>query len=86
MIIGLSTQGETLTVENSAITDPDGLGAFSTQWQRGGVDIPGATGDTYVLTQADVGQTITAVTSFTDGFGSNESRTSACNSPGRRRK
>ncbi|UWQ91564.1 hypothetical protein K3727_01735 [Rhodobacteraceae bacterium M382] len=76
-ISGDATQGGTLTADASAVADPDGLGTLSMQWQRGGVDIPGATGGTYVLTQDDVGETITVVVSFTDGFGTDESRTSA---------
>ena len=36
---------------------------------RRAVDIAGATGDTYTLTQADVGAAITVVASYTDGQG-----------------
>ena len=49
------TQGQTLTASNT-LADADGLGAISYQWQRGGVDIAGATGATYTTTQADVGR------------------------------
>jgi len=37
------TQGQTLTASNT-LTDADGLGPISYQWQRDGVDIGGATG------------------------------------------
>ena len=47
------------------------------RWQRDGVDITGATGGTYTLTQTDVGTTITVVASYTDGEGTSESVTSA---------
>ena len=49
--------------------DDDGLGVITYQWQRGGVDIGGATGSTYTLVDADVGALITAVASYTDGQG-----------------
>ena len=61
----------------NTLADEDGLGAISYQWQRNGVDIAGATGSTYTLTQADVGTTITVVASYTDGQGTGESVTSA---------
>ena len=68
--------GRTLTASNT-LADDDGLGAITYQWQRDGVDIGGATGTTYTLTQADVGTTITVVASYTDGQGTAESVTSA---------
>ena len=42
------------------------MGAVTYQWMRNGVAISGATGSTYVLTQADVGAQITARGSYTD--------------------
>ncbi len=75
-IAGTATQGQTLTAANT-LADADGLGSISYQWQRGGVNIAGATGATYIATQADVGQTLTAVASYTDGHGTAESVTSA---------
>ncbi len=75
-ISGIATEDQTLTASNT-LADEDGLGPISYQWQRDGVDIGGATGSTYTLTQADVGATITVVASYTDGQGSNESVTSA---------
>ena len=70
------TQGQTLTASNS-LADLDGLGTITYQWQRGGVDIVGATGATYVTSQADVGSTLRVVASYTDGQGTAESVTSA---------
>ncbi|HNK51838.1 MAG TPA: hypothetical protein PKX75_22855, partial [Nitrospira sp.] len=70
------TQGQTLTASHT-LTDADGLGAISYQWQRGGVDIVGATASTYTTTQADVGQVLRVVASYTDGQGTLESVPSA---------
>ncbi|PYE82187.1 calcium-binding protein, partial [Pseudoroseicyclus aestuarii] len=51
------------------LVDPDGLGAFSYQWFRGGDAIAEATGTTYSLTEADRGEAITARITYTDGHG-----------------
>ena len=75
-ISGTPTQGETLTADASAIRDADGLGSFSYQWQTDAVDISGATSSTFVLTQDQVGQTITVKVSYTDGGGTTETLTS----------
>lgn len=50
----------------SALTVSDGSWngnpvAFSYQWKRNGVGVPGATADTYVLVEADQGTTVTCV-------------------------
>ena len=76
-ITGTAAEDQTLTaIKNFA--DEDGLsGAISYQWKRNGADIVGATGDTYTLTQDDVGTAITAVASYTDDQGTAESITSA---------
>ena len=66
------TQGQTLNAANT-LADVDGLGAISYQWQRGGVNIAGATGATYTTTQADVGQLLRVVASYTDEQGTAES-------------
>ena len=42
-------------------TDGDMEGASRFQWQRGGVDIAGATGRSYTLTAADAGQAISVI-------------------------
>lgn len=76
-VTGTPTQGETLMVTTDTIADLDGLGTLSVQWQRGGVDIVGATSTSYVLGQDDVGQTVQARVSYTDGFGTAETVTSA---------
>jgi Nitrous oxidase accessory protein len=81
IIDGLAEQGQTLHVDNS-IVDPDGNPAsFSYQWLRNGVAISGATGESYVLTQADVGSAITVTTTYVDGLGTSETVTSGPTGP-----
>ncbi len=75
-INGSATEGHTLTAVNT-LADGDGLGVVSYQWQRGGVDVTGATDATYTLTDADTGAAIRLVASYTDGEGNSESVTSS---------
>ena len=74
-ISGTATQNQTLTVV-PALADLDGLGTLSIQWKADGTAINGATGNTLVLTEAQVGKTITVTASYTDGHGTPESKTS----------
>ena len=69
---------ETLTVDTSGIADTDGLtnATFSYQWLADDVDISGATGDRYTLTDSDEGKAIKVRVSFTDDAGNDESLTS----------
>jgi hypothetical protein len=76
-ISGTPTQGQTLTAANT-LSDADGIptsgsGAIAYQWSAGGVAISGATGSTLVLTQAQVGKSITVAARYTDNFGTLES-------------
>ena len=71
-ISGTPTEDQTLTASNT-LADADGMGAVSYQWQRDGVDIAGATGGSYTLSDSDVGAVITVVASYTDGQGTVES-------------
>ncbi len=75
-ISGTATQGQTLTATHT-LADVDGLGAISYQWRANGSNISGATGSTFVLTEAQVGSTITVVLSYTDLQGTAESATSS---------
>ena len=81
-ISGTTTQGETLTVDTSGISDADGPASlsFTYQWNRrsGSTDtaIGGATNSTYILTQDDVGETITVTVRYTDAGNTQESLTS----------
>ena len=79
MVVLYSASGQDVTIDVTVqgISDPDGLGPFNYQWKRGGVAIAGATSTTYVLTNADVGSTITVQVSYTDGHGTPESVNSA---------
>jgi Ca2+-binding RTX toxin-like protein len=54
-----------LTVSNN-LTDADGLGKISYQWFNDGLAIPNATQSTYMLTQADTGQSISVKASYVD--------------------
>ena len=76
-ISGQMAQGQTLTVV-STLSDPDGMGALSYQWERSanGVDwsgIANATTGSLLLDQGLVGQQIRARLSFVDGRGNLES-------------
>ncbi|MEZ5759223.1 MAG: Ig-like domain-containing protein [Emcibacteraceae bacterium] len=71
-ISGAATQGETLTASNN-LADIDGLGTIDYQWQRDGINIANADGDSYLLTIDDVGHEISVVASYTDAYGTNES-------------
>ncbi|MCK5925119.1 MAG: cadherin-like domain-containing protein, partial [Methylococcales bacterium] len=71
-ISGVVTQNETLTVNTSNITDLDGMGNFSYQWQANSSAISGQTSSTYILSQTDVGKTIGVELSYTDDDGTLE--------------
>ena len=75
-ISGTSAQGETLTVSNT-LDDIDGMGPVSYQWFADGLALDGAVGESYELTQAEVGKVFTVTASYNDGFGANEAATSA---------
>ncbi|MBE9032735.1 DUF4347 domain-containing protein [filamentous cyanobacterium LEGE 11480] len=79
-ITGTATQGEILTASNT-LADADGLGTITYQWQADGVDIPGATSETFTLGQDQVDKTITVVASYIDALGANESVTSSTSIP-----
>ena len=83
-ISGTTTVPQTLTAKTGSIADEDGLGSFSYQWQRStdadftsSVDISEATGNTYVLDDADAGKYLRVAVSFTDERGADETLTSA---------
>lgn len=72
VVSGEMMLGETLVSDLSTITDEDGLGTFSYQWQRGGRDIDGATNASYTITDIDVGNTISLDVSYIDAYGTHE--------------
>ena len=69
---GTAAQGEALTLTDT-VADADGIASSAYQWQRwdgsAWVDITGATGTSYVLTQADVGHDVRAELRYVDGDG-----------------
>ncbi|HGG59695.1 MAG TPA: BspA family leucine-rich repeat surface protein, partial [Gammaproteobacteria bacterium] len=71
-ITGVTQVGETLAVDTSSVSDPDGLGAFSYQWLRDGAEISGATAGTYTLTQDDFNSKIRVEVRYTDAAGTDE--------------
>ena len=75
-ISGTATQGQTLTATNN-LADADGLGAITYQWQSNGANITGATNNTYLLTQTEIGKAISVIASYTDLHGTAEAVTSS---------
>ncbi|MEY4765758.1 MAG: hypothetical protein RI907_2431, partial [Pseudomonadota bacterium] len=79
MISGQAVQGATLSASHT-LADADGLGAISYTWLRNG-ESTGLTGNSYELSQNDVGARISVVASYTDGLGKAESVASAATTP-----
>jgi hypothetical protein len=80
-IVGSAIQGQTLTADTAGLMDADGLGTFSYQWRANGLNISGATRNTLILGQAQVGHPITVVVSYTDGQGTLEEKESTATPP-----
>jgi hypothetical protein len=81
ILTGMPSQGQTLTAANT-LTDLDGIptsgtSAITYQWLADGVAISGAIGSTLVLGQTQVGKAISVTASYTDLFGTAESKTSS---------
>ena len=77
VITGTLSEDREISVDTSGISDADGLGDFTYQWNRDGVAIEGATLETYTLTAQDIGSKISITVSYTDGYGATESVISA---------
>ena len=77
LITGVLSEKSILTINASSIADADGLGSFSYRWFRDNVEISGATSSEYMLASADVGASIYAVVSYTDGAGNLETISSS---------
>ena len=79
IISGTARVGETLTVDTLGIDDADGMSGavFSYQWLADGVDIAGATGDTYTLVDADFDKAVKVRVIFNDDDDNEETLTSA---------
>ena len=74
--INAAVAGDVLTVGLRS-SDPDGDGTFSYQWYRDGVDIAGATGASYTITEADGGNSLYVAVRYTDGSGADETVTAS---------
>lgn len=72
IISGIVAQGQTLTASHN-LTDADGIGPISYQWQADSFDIITATQTSYQLSQSDVIRVIRVVASYTDALGTVES-------------
>ena len=75
IIAGDPVTGETLTADVSDFNGASGTIAY--QWAADGANIAGATSNSYVVTTAEVGLTITVTASYTDDAGFDETVTSA---------
>lgn len=77
-ISGLPQLGATVTANTGLwVYDTDaGEPVQSWQWRRAGVDIAGATGSSYTLGAADVGEELAVLETQTDGFGQRSSLSS----------
>ena len=86
-IAGTAQEDSTLTANTAGITDADGLGGFSYQWQRstdGGStwNNVGVDANTYTLGDADVSALMRVQVSYTDGHSTAEGPlTSAATAP-----
>ena len=74
--ITAAVAGDVLTVRLRS-SDPDGDGAFTYQWYRDGVDIAGATGASYTITEGDEGNSLYVAVRYTDGSGADETVTAS---------
>lgn len=79
-VTGTLQQGQTLTAGHN-LADEDGLGAVTFLWQRAsgplGTFTTVASGSTYLLGAADVGQVLRVEADYTDGWGTGEAVRSA---------
>lgn len=77
-VLGTSTQGQVLSADAVSLTEADGINSqtLTYQWLRAGNEISNAIGQSYTLTQADVGFEISVRLRFIDIFGSNKRVTS----------
>lgn len=79
-ISGTPNENQVLTASNT-LSDADGIGTITYQWQRDGINITNATAVTYTLTSADVGTMIRVVASYIDDQGTVENVRSAAVGP-----
>lgn len=75
-ITGTAEEDETLTATAGTWTGTAPI-SYLYQWFSGGEAIPGATGTTYVIVAADVGNTITVLVTATNANGSGQAMSAA---------
>jgi Ca2+-binding RTX toxin-like protein len=82
-ISGAAIVGQTLTVDLSQLSDPDGIDSatMTYQWLRNGAEIAGATASTFNLSDADIDATLSVSLSYTDEGGTAEAVTSLGTGP-----
>ncbi|MGI9211704.1 MAG: hypothetical protein ACR2HF_04465, partial [Methylococcaceae bacterium] len=73
-IQGKAQVGEVLAISQT-LTDADGLGAFSYDWQMAGQSV--GTGARYTLSKNDTGKTLVVSVHYLDGYGTEEAVSSA---------
>ncbi|NTW54978.1 MAG: DUF4347 domain-containing protein, partial [Chlorobaculum sp.] len=71
-IDGIPAQGQLLTANTNTLSDTDGLGAFTYQWYANGTAISGATLNSFLLSEAVVGRSLSVSVSYNDGHGTAE--------------
>jgi len=76
VVSGTATFGQTLTTTNGTWTGVPSP-SFSYQWQRASSNISGATGSTYQLVEADIGNAIRCVVTATNTAGSSSANSNA---------
>ena len=76
VVSGTATFGQTLTTTNGTWTGVP-TPTYTYQWQRAGSNISGATGSTYQLVSADVGNAIRCVVTATNTAGSSSANSNA---------
>ncbi len=71
-LTGITLVGDVLT---ATVTDPNGTSTINYQWQADGVDIPGATAQSFTLTADQRGASISVTATYTDDDGFAEAPT-----------
>lgn len=70
VVSGTAVEGQTLTTTNGTWTSTPAITGYTYQWQRNTSNILSATSSTYVLVNADVGNTVRCVVTATNPLGS----------------
>lgn len=75
VVSGTAKNGETLTTTNG--TWDNSPNSFTYQWQNNGVDITGATSQTYLTTYTDIGDDVRCVVTAQNEYGSTSANSNA---------